>query len=155
MTKIVITGLVIVHLAASFWHGSAHTHLGIELSTEQTLFIYIVIIIAPIVAAILVLTRYVSIGLWVFFLSMLGSFLFGAYQHYVLVSPDNINQLPAGTSEYHSHFVISAGVIAFLELASALYGAFCLGTYHAQAQMRLTRRCNQRGKSNNWKSRTC
>ena len=76
MTKIVITGLVIVHLAASFWHGSPHTHLGIELSTEQALFIYIVIIISPIVAAILVLTRYVSIGLWVFFLSMLGSFLF-------------------------------------------------------------------------------
>jgi hypothetical protein len=27
MTKIVITGLVIVHLAASLWHGSAHTRL--------------------------------------------------------------------------------------------------------------------------------
>jgi len=33
MTKIMITGLVIVHLAASLWQGSAHTHLGIELST--------------------------------------------------------------------------------------------------------------------------
>lgn len=85
MTKIVITGLVIVHLAASLWHGSAHTHLGIELSTEQTLFIYVVIIIAPVVAAILAWTRYVSTGLWMFLLSMLGSFLFGAYQHYVFV----------------------------------------------------------------------
>jgi hypothetical protein len=62
MTKIVITGLVIVHLAASLWHGSAHTHLGIELSTEQTLFVYIIVIIAPIVAAILVWTRYLSTG---------------------------------------------------------------------------------------------
>ena len=53
MTKIMITGLVIVHLAASLWHGSAHTHLGIELSTGQTLFIYIVIIVAPVVASIL------------------------------------------------------------------------------------------------------
>jgi hypothetical protein len=41
MTKIVITGLVLVHLAASRWHGSAHTHLGIELSMEQTLLVYI------------------------------------------------------------------------------------------------------------------
>jgi hypothetical protein len=63
------------------WHGSAHTHLGIELSTEQTLFVYIIVIIAPVVAAILVWTRYLSTGLWVFFLSMLGSFLFGAYHH--------------------------------------------------------------------------
>jgi len=132
MTKIVITGLVIVHLAASLWHGSAHIHLGIELSTEQILFIYIVIIIAPIVSAILVWTRYVSTGLWVFFLSMLGSFLFGAYQHYVLVSPDNIHHLLAGTPESHSHFMISACVIALVELASALY----LGAYHAQARTR-------------------
>ena len=51
MTKIVITGLVVVHLAASIWHGSAHTHLAIDLPPEKTFFIYIVILIAPIVAA--------------------------------------------------------------------------------------------------------
>ena len=85
MTKIVITGLVILHLAASLWHGSAHTGLGIELSTEQTLFVCIVVIIAPIVAAVLIWTRYVWMGMWIFFLSMLGSFFFGAYHHYVLV----------------------------------------------------------------------
>jgi hypothetical protein len=101
MTKIIITGLLLVHLAASLWHGSADTHLGIELSTEQTLFIYIVIIIAPVVAAILVWTRDESIGLWLFFLSMLGSVLFGAYHHYVLVSPDNISHLPPGSCNRH------------------------------------------------------
>jgi hypothetical protein len=71
-----------------------------------------------------------------FFLSMLGSFLFGAYQHYLLVSPDNIHHLPPGAPESLSHFITSAGVIALLELASGLYGAFCLGTYHAQARTR-------------------
>lgn len=136
MTKIVITGLVIVHLAASLWHGSAHSNLGIELSTKQTLFIYVVILIAPVVAAILVWTRYVSLDLWVFFLSILGSFLFGACQHYVLVSPDNISHLAPGTPKSHSHFIISAGVIALVELASALYGAFCLGINHAHARTR-------------------
>jgi hypothetical protein len=44
MTKLVITGLAAVHLIASLWHGSAHTRLRIELSTEQTLFVYVVII---------------------------------------------------------------------------------------------------------------
>lgn len=136
MTKLVITGLAAVHLIASLWHGSAHTRLRIELSTEQTLFVYVVIIIAPAVATILVWTHYVSTGLWVFFLSMLGSFLFGGYHHYILVSPDNIHHLPPGTPESHSQFTTSACVIALIELASALYGAFCLRTCHAQARTR-------------------
>lgn len=128
MRRIVITGLVAIHLAATLWHGGLHTRLSINLSTKQTLFILVVILIAPIVGAILVWTRYASIGLWVFFLSMLGAFLFGAYHHYVMVSPDNINYLPATGPESHYQFTISAGVIALLELASALYGAFCLGS---------------------------
>ena len=133
MTRIVLTGLVIVHLAASLWHGSAHTDLAIELTRGETLFVYIIIIIAPVVAAVLVWTRYVSTGLWAFFLSMLGSFLFGAYHHYVFMSPDNISHLPQGTPESHSRFITSAGIIALVDLASALYGAFCLGTYRAKA----------------------
>lgn len=134
MTRFVITGLVAVHLAASVWHGNAHTRLGIDLPAEKTIFVYIVILIAPIVAAALVWTRYISIGLWVFFLSMLGSFLFGAYHHYLLVSPDNIGHLPAGSPEMHSQFITSAGVIALIELASALYGSYCLGMYRSQSR---------------------
>jgi hypothetical protein len=134
MTRIVITAAVIVHLVASVWHGSAHTHLGIELSTQQTLFIYLVIIIAPVIAGILVWTRYVSIGLWVFFIAMLGSFLFGVYHHDVLVSPDNISHLPPGTPQALSRFVISAGLIALIELAATLYGAFCLRRNYGQTR---------------------
>jgi hypothetical protein len=83
------------------------------------------------VGAALVWTRYASTGLWLFFLSMLAAFLFGAYHHYVLVSPDNINYLPGTSPKAMHQFTISAGAIALLELASALYGAFCLGSQHA------------------------
>ena len=131
MRKMVITGLVAVHLAATLWHGSLHSRLSINLSPSQTLFIIIVILMAPIVAAALVWTRYVSIGLWLFFLSMLAAFLFGAYHHYVMVSPDNINYLPGTSAEADRQFAISAGAIALLELGSTLYGAFCLGSRRA------------------------
>ena len=134
MTKLVITALVAVHLAASLWHGNAHTLLAIYLPTSKTVFVFIVILIAPVVAAALVWTRYLSSGLWVLFLSMLGSFLFGAYHHYVLVSPDNIGHLPAGSPEAHSQFITSAGAIALLELAGALYGASCLGANRSQSR---------------------
>lgn len=127
MRRIVITGLVAVHLVATVWHGSLHTRLSINLSSRQTIFVYGVILIAPIVGAALVWTRYLASGLWVFLLSMLGSFLFGLYNHYVMVSPDNINFLPGTNLAAHHQFTISAGVIALIELASTLYGAFCLG----------------------------
>lgn len=134
MTRLVITGLVAIHLAASLWHGNAHTRLAIYLPTAKTLFVFVVILIAPVVAAALVWTRYISIGLWVLFLSMLGSFLFGAYHHYLLVSPDNIGHLPAGSPEMHSQFITSAVVIALLELAAALYAAYSLGRYRSESR---------------------
>ena len=136
MTKIVITGLVAMHLAANVWHGSAHTQLAIALSPEENIFVYVVILIAPIVAAGLVWTRHMSIGLWIFFLSMLGALLFGTYHHYVLVSPDNIGHLPSGTPESHSRFTSSAAVIALIALASVPYGAYCLGSHHAHTRAR-------------------
>ena len=127
MRKILITALVAIHLVASLWHGNLHSQLSINLSPKQTLFVLVVILVAPIVAAALVWTRYLSSGLWVFFLSMLGSLLFGVYHHYVMVSSDNINFLPGIDTASHHEFALSAGVIALLELASTLYGAFCLG----------------------------
>ena len=135
MNKIVITGLVVVHLAATLWHGSAHTQLAIHLPPAKTVFVYLVILLAPIAAAALLWTRYRLAGLWMFFLSMLGALLFGAYHHYVLVSPDNIGHLPAGSPESHSQFIASAAVIALLELAAAMYGAFCLGSHHGPSRV--------------------
>jgi hypothetical protein len=134
MIKILIAGLVTIHLAASLWHGSAHTQLAIALPPDKNAFVFVVILIAPIVAAGLLWTRYISIGLWVFFLSMLGALLFGAYHHYVLVSPDNIAHLPSGRPESHSQFIASAAVIALLELVSALVAAFSLGSHHARTR---------------------
>jgi hypothetical protein len=132
MTRLVITGLVAIHLVATLWHGSAHTTLAITLPPEKNLFVYVVILLAPLLGAALVWTRYLSAGLWVFTVSMLGALLFGAYHHYVLVSPDNIGHLPPGSPEAHAQFIDSAAAIALLELASALAGAFCLGAHRAR-----------------------
>jgi hypothetical protein len=134
MKKIVITALVLIHLVASLWHGNAHAQLAIHLPPAKIFFVYVVVLIAPIVAAGLVWTRYVLVGLLVLFFSMLGALLFGVYHHFVLVSPDNIGHLPGGSPESVSQFVTSAGTIALLELTAALYGAFCLGLHCAELQ---------------------
>jgi len=134
MNRIAVTGLVVVHLVATLWHGDAHSRLAIELSPGKNLFVFIVILIAPLVAAGLVWTRYATIGLWVFVLSMIGALLFGVYHHYVLVSSDNVSHLSGDHPEFHSQFSRSAAVIALLEFASALYGAFCLGSRYAKSR---------------------
>jgi hypothetical protein len=133
MNKIAIAGFVVVHFALAVWHGNAHTSLAIELRPEETAFVVLVILIAPLVAAPLVWTRYARVGVWMFFLSMLGALLFGAYHHYVVVSPDNIGHLPHGSTDAQATFIASAGALAVLELASALYGAFCLGALQRSA----------------------
>jgi hypothetical protein len=133
MIRFAITALVVIHLAATLWHGDAHTRLAIDLPPEKNIFVLVVILAAPIVAGGLVWTKYSSIGLLVFVISMLGALLFGVYHHYVMISPDNVHHLPAGNPEFHSQFISSAAVIALLELGSALYGAFCLGTRRTPA----------------------
>ena len=128
MTKIAIAVLVAIHFAVALWHGNAHTALAIALPPEKIVFVVIVILIAPIVAASLVWTRYALVGVWMFFLSMLGAMLFGTYHHFILVSPDNIGHLPHGSPDAQATFITSAAALALLELASALYGAFRLGS---------------------------
>jgi hypothetical protein len=135
MTRITITLLVIIHLAMTLWHGDAHTRLAIELPPEKTVFVLVVILVAPIVAAGLMWSRYVSIGLWVFVISMLGALLFGVYHHYLMVSADNVGHLPAGDAEFHSQFTSSAAIIAFLELASTLYGGIWLYSQRARSRV--------------------
>ena len=132
LQRSVITALVAVHLVASFWHGGAHTELSVDLSPIQLTFVISVILLAPIAAGVLVWTRFVTIGLWLLLLSMAAALLFGVYHHYILVSPDNIAHLPDGTHEAHAGFIGSAASLALLELAAALYGAFCLGVRSAR-----------------------
>jgi hypothetical protein len=134
MTRIAITLLVVVHLVATLWHGDAHGQLAIDLPPAKDVFVYVVILFGPVVAAALVWTRSLAVGIWVFLLSMLGALLFGVYHHYVLVSPDNIGHLPSGDPGSHAQFIASAAAIALLELASALYGAFCLGAHRARSR---------------------
>ena len=135
MTRIAVTVLAGIHLAATLWHGDAHTRLAINLPPAKTVFVLVVILIAPIVAAALVWTRYASIGLWLFVISMLGAFLFGVYHHYLMVSPDNVSHLPAGNPEFHSQFTSSAAIIALLELLSTLAGAYFLSTQRARSRL--------------------
>jgi NADPH:quinone reductase-like Zn-dependent oxidoreductase len=131
MIKATLTILVALHFAVTAWHGSAHTTLAIGLPPVKNAFVIGVILVAPLVGAALLWTRFLRTGVWVVFLSMVGALVFGAYHHYVLVSPDNIHHLPAGAAQAQAAFVSSAAAVALVELAAALAGAFALGSLRA------------------------
>lgn len=125
--KIVLTSFGVLHLGSTLWHGSAHSAIDIQLSGLQNLYVFAVVLTAPVVGVALLWSRFRDIGVWLFAISMVGACLFGVYYHYILVSPDNIAHLPAASADAHTQFIRSAAVIAVVEFVSALLGFFALG----------------------------
>jgi hypothetical protein len=89
-----VTIVAIVHAIVVALHGLAHQIIPVPLSLAQSLFVGIVIVLAPVVAAVLVWTPFDRIGSWLFCGSMTGSLLFGIYNHFITISPDHLSQIP-------------------------------------------------------------
>jgi len=91
--------LVVVHAAVLLGHDAAHRELGVVLAPWQQAFVYPVIVAAPVVAAVLLVTRFRRAGFLLLSLSMLGALLFGGFHHYVAISPDHVGHLPPGDAQ--------------------------------------------------------
>ena len=87
---------VVIHAVIAALHGAAHGDLGIQMTAAENAFINMVIVAAPVVAAILLWTRLAHAGAVLMVIAMAGSLLFGAYHHYVAISPDHVAHLPPG-----------------------------------------------------------
>ncbi len=87
------TTVVIIHAIANGLHGLAHVEIPVSLSLLQSLFVGIVIFPAPIIAAVLLWTRFYRIGSWLLLSSISGSLLFGIYNHFIVISPDHVSQV--------------------------------------------------------------
>jgi len=135
--KIALTALAAVHLVVAMWHGAAHAELGVALSPAQNLFVYVVVVFAPLVAVGLLWTRHVRLAVWLFLIAMAASLLFGVYYHYVFVSPDNIHHLPPGSEAAHARFERSAAILALVEFASTLAAAWVLWWHVRRVQHRV------------------
>ncbi|MBD3881608.1 hypothetical protein IFO70_07565 [Phormidium tenue FACHB-886] len=88
------TIIVVVHTIVVALHGLAHQKIPVPISLAQSLFVDIVIVLAPIAAAILLWTPFYRIGCWLFFGAMIGALLFGIYNHFIAITPDHISQIP-------------------------------------------------------------
>ena len=124
--RVWVTIAVLAHLVVNLLHGQAHTRLAVGLSNWQQVYVLIIILLAPLVALVLVFTRYARAGLWLLVVSMLGSFIFGACYHYVIISPDHVAHLPAGDAR--GLFRVTALLLLITEAFGVFVGARLLFT---------------------------
>ena len=111
--------VVILHAIVTIPHSIAHTNLHIAMDTWQNIYIFVVILIAPIVAAVIIWTRRRS-GFALLTISMIGSFVFGVYYHFIATGSDNAFRLSA--SSWTLTFQLTAGLLAITELGGAVIG---------------------------------
>ncbi|HVP31060.1 MAG TPA: hypothetical protein VMW35_18075 [Myxococcota bacterium] len=112
--------LVVVHAFVLMVHSAAHQALPVPLSLAQSVFAYAVVVAAPLVGGFLVVRGSLRAGGLLLGLSMLGAFVFGVVNHYVLESADHVSIVPAGA--WGDVFRASAHALAALELAGTIAG---------------------------------
>ena len=116
--------IVALHALALVVHSQSHQAIPVPLSWLQNAFAVGVIVIAPLVGAALIWRGFPRIGGTLLGAAMLGAFLFGFINHYVLDSPDNVAQIPA--TDWGSAFTLSAHALALLELGGVVVASWLL-----------------------------
>jgi hypothetical protein len=112
--------IVLAHLAISVLHGAAHHRLEIGLSRAEELFVWIDIVVTPLLAAALLLTKWRRTSGWLLAISMAGVFIFGVYKHLVAAGADNAFGVASGA--WGTTFQITALLLALAEALACWAG---------------------------------
>jgi hypothetical protein len=131
-----VTVVVLSHLAVNLLHGRAHTELGVGLTSWQQFYVVVVILVAPLVALLLMWTKYSRAGLWLLLASMLGSLIFGACYHYIIVSSDHVAHLPPG--EARGLFRVTALLLLITEALGVVVATVAVRTFFKRVQTPIT-----------------
>jgi hypothetical protein len=111
--------LILIHLVVSTWHGWAHRAAMVTLTTFGYVYVGMVITLMPLVAAGFLFARKQKIGALLLALSMLGSFVFGVWYHFLSNTNDNVTQVHG---PWQATFLWTAIGLAVVEVAGASVG---------------------------------
>jgi len=117
--KLTALWLVGIHFVVVVLHSVAHEVLRVKASAAQLAFIVPVIVVAP-VAAGLLLPKFERAGAWLLAASMVGSFVFGLYYHFVADTVDHVAHVATLRPAFWSAMFRAT---AWLLLASEALGA--------------------------------
>lgn len=120
----VLSIFAVIHCAIALWHGGAHLSVPVALAPLQMLFVGLVVVSLPLIAAALLWTKLKKVAVVLYTGSMAAALLFGIVNHYILISPDNVTCVPPG--DHRMTFIVSAGLVAGSELIGMLLGVLAL-----------------------------
>ena len=118
--------LIAVHFVIVVLHSIAHEVLPVKATPAQLAFIVPVIILAPIVAG-LIIPKWIRAGTVLLTASMIGSFVFGLYYHFIADTIDHVAHVAQMRPPFWSQmFQVTAYLLAISELIGAVLGAVWL-----------------------------
>jgi hypothetical protein len=119
--------VVLSHIIINGIHGIAHQQLEVSISDFQSAYVFLVTLVAPIVAVIMLLflnnPKILLGGAWLLLVSMLASLVFGIVYHIVIPSPDNIFTVMQNPSLYSVVFTSTAILLLIVEGVGTWIGA--------------------------------
>lgn len=124
--KVTALTIVAIHFVVVVLHSIAHQLLPVQATPAQLAFILPVIVVAPVVAAVM-LTKFEKAGMVLLTASMLSSFLFGIYYHFVADTIDHVAHVAHREPLFWSQmFLITSYLLAISEAAGAAVGLISL-----------------------------
>ena len=116
--------MVCVHLAVVIVHASSHLELSIYLPPLSNAYVMSVIVIAPLVAAALLWTRFGRTGAMLLLALMAGSLVFGTYNHFAVAGIDHILDVPP--EAWRIPFQVTALLLTLTEGVGCWVGVWTL-----------------------------
>jgi hypothetical protein len=124
--KLTALGVVAIHFVVVVLHGKAHEVLPVNATPAQLAFIIPVIILAPVLAGILLL-KFETAGTILLTASMLGSFVFGVYYHFMAETIDHVAHVARMQPVFWSQmFQATAYLLAISEISGTVLGLILL-----------------------------
>ena len=124
--KKIALAVVAMHFVVVVLHSIAHQLLSVNASPAQLAFIFPVIIVAPVVAGVL-LPRFEKFGTVLLTASMIGSFVFGVYYHFIAKTIDHVAHVAQLEPHFWSQmFLATSYLLAISELLGAVVGLLLL-----------------------------
>jgi hypothetical protein len=121
--KLTALGLVAFHFLTVVLHSVAHEILSVKATPAQLAFIVPVIILAPVIAGFM-LPKFNKAGTVLLMISMLGSFVFGLYYHFIADTIDHVAHVSRLQPAFWSAMF---QITAYLLLVSEILGAAVAG----------------------------
>ncbi len=127
MRRIALYGTLVVAMVTvgNLLHGISHAEHEVPLAAWQQAYVFLIIFLAPIVAAVLLWSRFRRAGAWLLLVSMTGSLIFGVAYHFLIPGPDNAFTLQQGA--WLTAFQASAALLVLLDGLGCLTGLWALG----------------------------